>query len=249
MSEQLKPAPCVHCGSTQIIEGSCGDHFMFLECMLCGATGPTDISRAKTIAAWNRHTPASEPAVDRDIAAAENYAAYYGDDERDHIKTDVVNAFYAGMKYARRATPAAPAVPEPVPMVASDKDRVMEALTEARSMAMRNTLAARIPECGNFGAIAQNLDWAITEMESADLRQTQVESNSPEFDGIGVQGAQASPVLDDADIETVWLTMPGGPAGWLKSFGYLDFAQAIEDLVLERLSELATGTDTSQGDA
>ncbi|HEU4375830.1 MAG TPA: hypothetical protein VFS02_20205, partial [Telluria sp.] len=56
--------------------------------------------------------------------------------------------------HAAAAARAAPGVPA----------AVMEALTHARTTAMRNTVEARIPECGDFGAIAQNLDWAIDEI-------------------------------------------------------------------------------------
>jgi len=41
---------------------------------------------------------------------------------------------------------------------------VLRALSDARAMAMKNVLAARIPECGDFGDIAQNLDWAIGQL-------------------------------------------------------------------------------------
>jgi hypothetical protein len=42
---------------------------------------------------------------------------------------------------------------------------VMQALKSARDRAMRFTLEARIPECGEFGAIAQDLDWACGVLE------------------------------------------------------------------------------------
>ena len=35
----------------------------------------------------------------------------------------------------------------------------IKALEQARSTAMHMTAAGRIPECGDFAAIAQNLDW------------------------------------------------------------------------------------------
>ena len=65
-----------------------------------------------------------------------------------------------GCDAAMRATPAD---------VPTRLDLVMLALTRARSVAMRNTVEARIPECGDFGSIAQDLDWAIGEMERATL--------------------------------------------------------------------------------
>lgn len=52
------------------------------------------------------------------------------------------------------------------------------------------------------------------------------------FAGTGIfaahpaNGAQAVE-LSDAEIVSVWQEMPGGPDGWLKSFGFLQFARAI----------------------
>lgn len=51
---------------------------------------------------------------------------------------------------------------QPVVPLSTD---LMRALGDARELAMRNTVAARIPECGDFGAIAQNLDWAVDEIK------------------------------------------------------------------------------------
>lgn len=39
------------------------------------------------------------------------------------------------------------------------------ALLDAKKIAMRNTFAARIPECGDFGGIAQNLAFVCQELE------------------------------------------------------------------------------------
>jgi hypothetical protein len=45
-------------------------------------------------------SPAQQPVVeDQLIAAAEKYAANYDNDDRQHIKTDVLNAFYAGWTF------------------------------------------------------------------------------------------------------------------------------------------------------
>lgn len=40
-------------------------------------------------------------------------------------------------------------------------ESVLEALKRANNTAMINSIKARIPECGDFAAIAQDLDWAI----------------------------------------------------------------------------------------
>lgn len=42
---------------------------------------------------------------------------------------------------------------------------IIRALIESRDLAMHNTMAARIPECGDFGCIAQNLDFIVNELE------------------------------------------------------------------------------------
>lgn len=41
---------------------------------------------------------------------------------------------------------------------------IQRALTESRDLAMRNTMVARIPECADFGVIAQGLDFIINEL-------------------------------------------------------------------------------------
>lgn len=43
---------------------------------------------------------------------------------------------------------------------------IMQALRESRDSAMHYTMAARIPECGEFGGIAQNLDYVLQEIEA-----------------------------------------------------------------------------------
>ena len=45
---------------------------------------------------------------------------------------------------------------------------IQRALIESRDLAMRNTMAAKIPECGYFGAIAQNLDFIVSEFGLSD---------------------------------------------------------------------------------
>lgn len=45
--------------------------------------------------------------------------------------------------------------------------RAHDELNTARITAMHNTMAARVPECGDFGAIAQTLDYVIAELRAA----------------------------------------------------------------------------------
>lgn len=45
--------------------------------------------------------------------------------------------------------------------------KAMPELKEARSLAMHNTVAARIPECGDFGCIAQSLDWVCSTLSES----------------------------------------------------------------------------------
>jgi len=46
-------------------------------------------------------------------------------------------------------------------------DEIISALRRARNTAMEQTVRARIPECGNFGAIAQDLDFLMDEILQA----------------------------------------------------------------------------------
>lgn len=43
---------------------------------------------------------------------------------------------------------------------------ILPILQENRALAMRQTMAARIPECADFGGIAQDLDYVIQLIEN-----------------------------------------------------------------------------------
>lgn len=58
--------------------------------------------------------------------------------------------------------------------------------------------------------------------------------------GLRAAAASAPAKLTEEDITVIWQTMPGGPAGWLKSFAFLQFARAVEEQVLENNVSPAT---------
>lgn len=45
---------------------------------------------------------------------------------------------------------------------------IKSALLDAKAVAMKNTIAARIPECGQFGGIAQNLQYVCEQLGITD---------------------------------------------------------------------------------
>ena len=45
---------------------------------------------------------------------------------------------------------------------------LLKALNEARDIALLQALKARIPECGHFADIAQQLDWLFEEITKAE---------------------------------------------------------------------------------
>lgn len=53
---------------------------------------------------------------------------------------------------------------------------VKRELIAARDRAMRMTMAARIPECGDFGAIAQALDYVVNKLYPEENLQKGVDS-------------------------------------------------------------------------
>ena len=58
-----------------------------------------------------------------------------------------------------------PTVASPIePVVMFLSDDVRRALIDARNLAMTNTVKARTPECGDFGAIAQDLDFICDQL-------------------------------------------------------------------------------------
>lgn len=46
-------------------------------------------------------------------------------------------------------------------------EAMVEAAQRIRDVAMRQTIAARVPECGEFGAIAQDADWLVDALKAA----------------------------------------------------------------------------------
>lgn len=60
---------------------------------------------------------------------------------------------------------------------------VLRALSDARALAMKNVVAARVPESGDFGNIAQNQDWALDQLTSGSATDSapanQVASSTP----------------------------------------------------------------------
>jgi Lar family restriction alleviation protein len=223
MSEQLKGCPfCGGEAQTDFIEGES----YIIECYACDARTGAQDSADDAIAAWNRRAPASEPAVDRTLLKPMQSEE---DEELGIVRQWYFdcNGHYIDValddgKYS---------------IFFKDRARKGEAWLD-----QADDVTPAAPAVPAAPLVAKNFEDRMNEAALKPFPFAWRPDLAP-------QGAQASPVLDDADIETVWLTMPGGPNGWLRSFGYLDFAQAIEELVLERLSERATGTDTSQGDA
>lgn len=68
---------------------------------------------------------------------------------------DMSPAFEVLAAWNRRTTQPTQAQAGAVPLT----DEQIKALTQARSTAMQMAAEGRIPECGDFAAIAQNLDW------------------------------------------------------------------------------------------
>jgi len=102
--------------------------------------------------------------IDRMAAAIREDGGHYDDapweslsDERkEGWRGDARRALAVVKEYltARRPEPASRTVTE----------AMVEALKRIRDTAMEHTLAARIPECGVFGGIAQDADWLLSEI-------------------------------------------------------------------------------------
>jgi hypothetical protein len=54
---------------------------------------------------------------------------------------------------------------------------------------------------------------------------------------------KALPRLDNEEIDIVWQSMSGGPAHWLKGFGYQNYAKAIEDELLLKIARHQVGAE------
>lgn len=69
------------------------------------------------------------------------------------------------------------------------------------------------------------------------------QGSAPQAAPVAQEGEQGSvpAELTDQSIEEVWNTMPGGAAGWLKQFGYRQFARSIARHVLVRVAASMAG--------
>jgi hypothetical protein len=54
----------------------------------------------------------------------------------------------------------------------------IETLKRARDTAMEQSAKARIPECGHFAAIAQDLDWLVSNVDQIDTSHERVQKSS-----------------------------------------------------------------------
>jgi hypothetical protein len=86
-----------------------------------------------------------------------------------------------------------------------DKD-VIRALKDARDLAMNSFAVARIPESADFGAIAQNLDWALGQILATQPTTTR--------SGETAQAAPASQVTE-VDFLEEWLKILIAPKMYL----------------------------------
>jgi hypothetical protein len=95
--------------------------------------------------------PEERAAIERAIKATEY--KYFGDYEMSDDQREAVEQLVLTAQRYLALTEA------------SRWREIAEAIQRARDLAMKQTLAARIPECGDFGAIAQDLDWALSSIQ------------------------------------------------------------------------------------
>ena len=72
--------------------------------------------------------------------------------------------------------------------------------------------------------------------EREDVANSLVNDTAKEYRAmINARTKDIKPILPEAVIDEVWNGMPGGPEGWLKEFGYLQFSREIEKAVAKHL--------------
>jgi len=54
-------------------------------------------------------------------------------------------------------------------------------------------------------------------------------------------------MLTTDEIISVWQNMPGGSEGWLKTFGFVQFAEAILDADLKKVSNTSASDSQAEG--
>ena len=86
----------------------------------------------------------------------------------------------------------------------SEKE-IIQAVKRIRDTAMEQTLAARIPESGEFGAIAQDADWLFDALSAA----ARVRAENDAFQDAVVTGLGAVKMNADGSAERVDLRADG----------------------------------------
>jgi len=103
---------------------------------------------------------------------------------------------------------------------------------QAGQVAPAEELTRFCPACGSVGDIGPEYrDCCPDGNESRRIPESLAEKCRELFKAAlhsGVAAGQvAVPEMTDEQIVAVWQSMPGGPDGWLKQFGYLQFARAL----------------------
>lgn len=206
--------------------------------------------RRDAIAAWNRRTPASEPAVDRDAVALDRQylagydAGFMAGERHDYPRREAVHAGRGAQIADALATPAAPAVPA-APLVASEQQPVAWAVV-SRKGGIHKLSVTR--ESAERKASAWQEEWpnngcAVRPLVFADLAP-QVAQASPDD-----ATAAASSMNIYRCLSALELTypMPTGPINPRTDEKMLHLRKGFRTGWVEAMR--ATGTDTSQGDA
>ncbi|MEE9909821.1 hypothetical protein LWV33_21760 [Brucella intermedia] len=103
--------------------------------------------------------------IDRMAAAIRDWGSHYDDgpwetlseDRKAGWRGDAERALAVVKEYLTARRPSEQAVTE----------AMVEAVQRIRNTAMRQSIVARIPECGEFGGIAQDADWLLDTLKAA----------------------------------------------------------------------------------
>jgi len=108
----------------------------------------------------------------------------------------------------------------------SEKE-IIQAVKRIRDTAMEQTLAARIPESGEFGAIAQDADWLFDALSAAARVRAEDNAGEPVAWGEDIDGKIVSVRLDKSRHCTVPLYRAPQPSGAVKALDEDDYEEII----------------------
>lgn len=150
-----------------------------ITCQQCGASSQVQFGEKATLAeAWNRRahlevaTPPDEPSGNTGELIDKMADAIRGDTVLDDTPWETLSedrkiGWRGDAERAQAVVKEYLTARRPSEQAVTVTEAMVEAVQRIRETAMRQSVVARIPECGEFGGIAQDADWLLDALKAA----------------------------------------------------------------------------------